>query len=76
MGNPSPRLVPFGEWYDLAKWLRDNDGGRLTPEERRFVNDMAQPLPMRRGRTPTPRQFNWLRTIAATLSPDRRVNNG
>jgi hypothetical protein len=51
------------DWYGMAKWARDNDDGRLSDRERRFITDMATPLRFRRGQKPSARQLDWLTSI-------------
>jgi hypothetical protein len=54
-----------GNWREIARWCRDNDGGRLSSSERKFVVDMANRLVL--NGKPTERQANWLRAIYAKL---------
>jgi hypothetical protein len=52
-------------WREVARWCRDNDHGRLTPDERRFVADMANRLVC--GGQPSDKQSAWLRAIYTRL---------
>ncbi len=56
------------DWLAMARWCREHDCGRLTPKEQRFIWDIASPLRLRHGRKPTPKQYDWLRSIYVKLS--------
>ena len=58
-------------WRDLARWCRDNDAGRLTSAERKFVTALSALLVM--DGSPTERQANWLRAIYARLCAEGRL---
>lgn len=52
-------------WPELARWIRDNDKGRLAVHERDFVRDMASRLVL--NGQPSEKQAAWLRRLYAKL---------
>lgn len=52
-------------FWQVAKWCKRNQRGRLNHKERRFIDDMAHRLVM--NGQPTKRQADWLRALYARL---------
>ena len=48
-------------WHELARWIVENDLGRLRPRERAFVATMTRRLVM--GAEPSERHAEWLRGL-------------
>jgi hypothetical protein len=47
-------------WHDMAVDCRDNDNGRLSERERKFVDDMVR---WTKYREPTEKQQKWLHVL-------------
>ncbi len=52
-------------YWQVARWCKLNQRGRLTHKERRFIDHMNDRLVM--NGTPTKRQAEWLRVLYARL---------
>ena len=60
-------------WGELARWLLENDNGRLRPHEREFAMTMARRFEL--GGEPSPKQGDWLRGLYARLGARNERQN-
>lgn len=57
------------EWFDLVRWIRERDRGRLATHERKFIGDVVYPIAGYGA--PSPKQAAWLRSIYFKLRGHR-----